>query len=209
MSWLKLKWCDTEYDKHISIGFKYRLNQSPDQKHITCEIQTHPQEKIEWSNLWVEGDIQRCLIQPLSQCKILRHSNGDRWSPVSGLSIFRMCYFAVPLIDSSDCQIVYLGNDLKTPSLEPLSPEIAENKAILSSSWQTFRNWKTAFMSSCSLLPFKLNIPDCCNCFLNNQVSIPHTIWTSFLPSVFLELCWLRPTERNPIYISSGLIYMT
>lgn len=106
-------------------------------------------------------------------------------------------------MDSSGCQIVYLDGDPKTASLEPPSPETTEKKSIVSSSWQCFSYWKTALLSSLSLLPFKPNIPDCCNCFLSNQVPIPLAIWISFSTLVFLELCWLWPTERSILHIIS------
>lgn len=165
-------------------------------------------KRIEWSKLWVERDIQGYLIQPPSQYRNLCHSNPARWSPVLCLSTPRACYSAVALMGNSGCQIVYLDGDPKTACLEPPSPETTEKKSIVSSSWQCFSYWKTALLSSLSLLPFKPNIPDCCNCFLSNQVPIPLAIWISFSTLVFLELCWLWPTERNLFFISSVHIYL-
>lgn len=128
--------------------------------------------------------------------------------PVLCLSTPRVCYFAVPWADSSGCQRVYLDGDLKAASLEPLSPETAENNIIVSFSWQSFSFWKIALLSSLGLLPFKPSVLDCCNCSLGNQVPILPTIWVSFSILVFLKLCWLWPRGRNLFHVSSVYIYI-
>ena len=129
-------------------------------------------------------------------------------APVLCLSTHRVCNFAVPWVDNSGCQRVYLDGGLKAASLEPLSPETAENKVILCFSWQCFSFWRTAPPSSLRLPPFKASILDCCNCFLGNQVPILPTIWVSFSILVFFKLCWLWPRGRNLFHVSSVYIYM-